>query len=76
MTEQDWDSSGGESGYCQPCQVAVQRTYRDLRAKGMGDRLAFDAAVRVCAIRHPERDFWDCVDTVAAWLDEGGESLH
>lgn len=77
MTAQDNSNPGEpESARCQPCQVAVTRAYHDLRARGLGDRTAFFAAVRLCAIRHPERGQADCIDTVAGWLADDGERLH
>lgn len=55
---------------CQACKAAVVRAYRELRASGVADRPAFEAAVNVLALRHPERDARVYQDAVAAWLTE------
>jgi hypothetical protein len=53
---------------CETCEAVVLRTYRELRQRGSDDRSAFHAAVRVMALRHPERSMGNCVQRVAAWL--------
>jgi hypothetical protein len=40
---------------CTECRQAVRRAYRELRQYGQDDVSAFRAAVRVLALRHPDR---------------------
>jgi hypothetical protein len=36
------------------CYQAVTKTYRELRARGVSDRISFDSAVAVYRQHHPE----------------------
>lgn len=53
---------------CTACRQAVTRAYRELREHGQDDVTAFRAAVRVLALRHPERPPHTYRDVVAEIL--------
>lgn len=52
------------------CQQAVTRTYRELRARGLGDVSAFYAAARVFCWHHPDVSPREARFAVAEWLDD------
>ena len=56
------------------CRLAVTRTYKELRGRGLQDRVAFDAGLRVYCLRHPDVPAADARDRVAGWIsDELGQ---
>jgi len=57
---------------CTECRGILLRTYTELRASGCGDEHAFDAAVRVLALRHPGHDHGYYAGRAAEWIETGG----
>lgn len=57
------------------CRTAVERVYRELRGRGLGDAAAFHAAVTVYRHHHPETGPWQAGTTIAAWLDPVAEPM-
>jgi hypothetical protein len=55
---------------CRACEEAVIRTYRELRESGQDEVSAFRSAVRVLALRHPERLREQHAAIVSRWLSE------
>jgi hypothetical protein len=60
--------------FCTTCRNVVVRTYREMRQHGTGDRIAFNAALNVLTLRHPERPLKACVSDTAAWIADALES--
>lgn len=52
------------------CKAAAVRAYLELREKGEGDVAAFDAAVHVFRLHHPEVPKVQALDAVSAWVDD------
>ncbi|MGF1611011.1 MAG: hypothetical protein ACFCUQ_16525 [Kiloniellales bacterium] len=50
------------------CRQAVTRTYRELRRRGLSDRRAFEAGLRLYGLRHPELPPAAARDQVAEWI--------
>lgn len=50
------------------CRQAVTRTYRELRERGVSDRFAFEAGLRLYGLRHPEVPRAAARDCVAGWI--------
>jgi hypothetical protein len=50
------------------CRQAVTRTYRELRQRGVSDRYAFEAGLRLYGLRHPEVPPAAARDCVADWI--------
>lgn len=59
---------------CAGCRQAVRRAYRELRQYGQDDITAFRAAVRVLALRHPDRAPHVYRDVVAELLSPDQDS--
>ena len=57
---------------CEACRAAVTRTYREMRGLGKDEAIAFEAALRVLALRHPEKSPATRVSVLAEWLDTAG----
>jgi hypothetical protein len=53
-------------------QVAVVRTYRELRGKGQPDRFAFEAALTVYFWHHPLVPAAEAGEIVAGWVRASG----
>ena len=53
-------------------QVAVVRTYRELRGKGQPDRFAFEAALTVYFWHHPLVPAAEAGEIVAGWVRTSG----
>ncbi|MDJ0950775.1 MAG: hypothetical protein QNJ94_17830 [Alphaproteobacteria bacterium] len=51
------------------CRAAVERVYLEMRERGRGDVPAFETAVRVYRIHHPEQTTAEARSVVADWLD-------
>lgn len=54
---------------CQ-CRDAALRTYRELRACGERDTVAFSAAVQIYRHYHPQASLVHALDIVASWIDD------
>ena len=54
---------------CADCRTIIVRTYRELRQTGTEDYPAFNAALRVFSLRHPERKK-DALPIVSQWISE------
>ena len=53
-------------------QVAVVRTYQELRGKGQPDRFAFEAALTVYFWHHPLVPAAEAGEIVAGWVRDSG----
>lgn len=51
------------------CRTVVTRAYRELRQRQLPDLEAFDTAVRLYRLHHPEVADRDARFTIAEWLD-------
>lgn len=64
-------AAGGACEACaDSCRRAVIRTYRELRNRGVSDRFAFEAGLRLYSLRHPEATPRVARDNVADWISE------
>ncbi len=52
------------------CETKVLRVYSELRALGEADRRAFESALTLYRIRHPEAGPRAATDVVAAWISD------
>jgi len=51
------------------CQSVVKRAYKELRARGCGERDALVSVLQIYRLYHPETDAVAAIDNVSAWLD-------
>ena len=51
------------------CRVAVTRTYRELRERNIPEIPAFDTAVTIFRLHHPEVPDHESRFTIAEWLE-------
>ena len=56
------------------CRNAAIRAYRELRSRGLGEVVAFDASVRVYRHYHPGSATDRARDLVAHWIEEDIEN--
>jgi hypothetical protein len=56
---------------CENCAKSVRRAYSELRAKGVGDIHAFEAATVIYQFHHPEVEDGDVLLAASECLDEG-----
>lgn len=54
------------------CRVVVVRTYRELRARNIPSRWAFDTAARIFRLHHPDIPDHEARRTVSRWCGAGG----
>ena len=62
-----------DSTDCKSCQQVIVRTYRELRKCGQDDVSAFRSALRVLALRHPERKREEHIAIASRWLSDALE---
>ena len=60
-----------EAEICGACRTAVLRTYREMRGQGEDEVSAFRTALRVLALRHPERSAGARTALLIEWLEAG-----
>lgn len=53
------------------CREAVTRAYRSLRASGMSETVAFEAAIRIFRFHHPEAAPGEAAGLVEDWVAYG-----
>lgn len=53
------------------CRDAVTRAYGELRRREVPERAAFEAAITIYRLRHPEQSVARSRDVIAEWLDGG-----
>jgi len=59
---------------CGSCQSVIVRTYRGFRACGGDDPSAFETAVRVLCLRHPERTLEENIELASVWIAQAIEA--
>ena len=70
MTDSD---EGYCTDQCDSCRNVIVRTYRGVRAGGRDDRSAFQSAVKVLSLRHPERTQEENIELASVWIAQALE---